>query len=57
VVGALALELDRQLGDPQLEVVDQGEGGVDVAPPRVGDRHPVEQLAAGEPEQSETGHG
>jgi hypothetical protein len=30
---------------------DQLEARVDVAPPRVGDRHPVEQLAAGEPEQ------
>jgi hypothetical protein len=38
VIGALALELDRQPGDLQLEVVDELEAGVDVAPPRAGSR-------------------
>jgi hypothetical protein len=38
VIGPLALELDRQPRDLQLEVIDQLEAGVDVAPPRVGDR-------------------
>src|SRR3954447_11667769 len=51
VIGALALELDGQRRDLQLEVVDELQTGVDVAPPRVRDRHAVKQLAAGQPEQ------
>jgi hypothetical protein len=51
VIGALTLELARQPGDLQLEVVDQLQARVDVAPPRVGNREPIEQLTAGEPEQ------
>jgi transposase len=45
VVGTLALELDRELGDPQLELVDQLQTGVDVAAPPIGDGQAVEQLA------------
>src|SRR3954449_9353616 len=51
VIGALATHLDRQLGDLQLEVIDQLQARVDVAPPRIGDRHAVEQLAAGQAEE------
>jgi hypothetical protein len=51
VVGALALELDRQPRDLQLEVVDELQADVDVASPRVGDGEALEQLAAGMPEQ------
>jgi hypothetical protein len=51
MVGALALELDGELRDLQLEVVDQPQADVDVAPPRVGDLKAVEQLAAGVTEQ------
>jgi hypothetical protein len=51
VIGALASQLDGQRRDLQLEVVDQLQAGVDGAPPRVGDREPVEQVAAGVPEQ------
>jgi hypothetical protein len=51
VIGALALELDRQSGDLQLEIVDQLERDVDVAPPRIRDLEAIEQIAAGEPEQ------
>jgi hypothetical protein len=47
VIGTLALELDRQGGDLELEVVDELKTGVDVAPPRVGNLQPVESLAAG----------
>jgi hypothetical protein len=43
--------------DLQLEVVDQPEADVDAAPPRVGDLKAVEQLAAGQPDKSETGQG
>src|SRR3954452_15684748 len=50
VIGALALELDGQPRDLQLEVVDQLEAGVDVAPPSVRERHAVKQLAASEAE-------
>jgi hypothetical protein len=41
VIGALTLELNGQLRDLKLELVDQLEAGVEVAPPRVGDRQPV----------------
>src|SRR5215211_844912 len=51
MIGALVLELDGQPGDLQLEVIDQLQAGVDIAPPRVRDRQPVEQLAAGQAEQ------
>jgi hypothetical protein len=51
MIGALALELGAQAGDLQFEVVDQLEAGVDVAPPRVRDGEPVEQLAAAQAEQ------
>jgi hypothetical protein len=51
VIGALAAHLDRELSDLQLEVVDELEARVDGAPPRIRNRHPVEQLAAGQPEQ------
>jgi hypothetical protein len=51
VIGPLTFELDGQLGDLQLELVDQLQAGVDVAAPRVGDRQTVEQLAPGEPEE------
>src|SRR5215211_7243290 len=51
MVGALALELDGQLGDLHFQVVDQLEAGVDVPAPRVRDRHAVEQLATSVTEQ------
>ena len=51
MVGADALELHGERGDLQLEIVDQPEADVDVAPPRVGDLEAVEQLAAGEAEE------
>jgi hypothetical protein len=57
VIGALALELHGQLGDLQLEIVDELQADIDGAPPRVGDLKAVKQLAAGVPEQVETGHG
>jgi hypothetical protein len=47
MVGALALELHGELGDLQLEVVDEPEADVDVPAPRVGDLEAVEQVAAG----------
>jgi hypothetical protein len=37
VIGALALELDGQPRDLQLEIVDHFQRDVDVAPPRVRD--------------------
>jgi hypothetical protein len=51
VIGAPVLELDRQPGDLQLEIVDQPERDVDVAAPRVRDLQAVEQLASGQAEQ------
>jgi hypothetical protein len=51
VIGALALELDGQGSDLQLEVVDELKAGVEVPAPRVGNGQPVEQLATGMPEQ------
>ena len=51
MVGALALELHREPGDLQFEVIDELKADVDVAPPRIGNRQPVEQLAAGQTEQ------
>ena len=57
MIGALALELDGQPRDLQVEVVDQRQAGVDVAAPRIGDLQAVEQLAAGVPNRSETGQG
>src|SRR5688500_4767193 len=51
MIGAAALALEGQPGDLQLELVDQLEARVDVAPPRVGDRQAVEQVAAGQAEQ------
>jgi hypothetical protein len=42
VIGALALEFAGQPRDLQLELVDQFQTGVDVAPPRVRDREPIE---------------
>ena len=46
MIGALAPELHRQLGDLQLEVIDQPQADVDVGAPRVGDLQAIEQLAA-----------
>ena len=51
MIGALALELARQPRDLQLEVVDQLQAGIDVAPPRVREGEPIEQLTAGVAEQ------
>jgi hypothetical protein len=51
VIGALAAQLDGQLGDLDFEVVDQPQADVDVAAPRVGDLQAVEQFAAGVAEQ------
>jgi hypothetical protein len=57
MVGSHALELHGELGDLQLEVVDQPEADVDVAPPRVGDLKAAEQPRPGSPNKSETGQG
>jgi hypothetical protein len=51
VLGALAAQLDREVGDLQFEVVDQPQADVDVAAPRIGDLQAIEQLAAGVAEQ------
>jgi hypothetical protein len=51
MVGTTLFELDRQPRDLQLEVVDQPEAHVDVAPPRIGDLQTIEQIAPGETEQ------
>jgi hypothetical protein len=51
MVGALARELNGQLGDPQIEVVDQGETDLGVGAPGLRDRETVEQLTPGVPEQ------
>jgi hypothetical protein len=51
VIGALTPELAGQPRDLQLEIVDQLQAGVDVAPPRVREREPIEQLTAGVAEQ------
>jgi hypothetical protein len=37
VIGAPFVELDGEPRDLQLEVIDQPQADVDVAPPRVGD--------------------
>jgi hypothetical protein len=57
VIGALALELARQLSDLQFQVVDQPQADVDGATPRIGDLEAVEQLAAGVPEPIRDRHG
>jgi hypothetical protein len=51
VIGALAAELDGERRDLKFQVVDQLKARVAGAPPRIGNREPVEQLAAGVPEQ------
>jgi hypothetical protein len=51
VIGALAAKLDGQLGDLQLEVIDQLQADVDVAAPWVRDREAIQQQAAGVAEE------
>jgi hypothetical protein len=47
VISALALKLDGQGCDLEVEVVDELQAHVDVGPPRMRQRKPIEQLAAG----------
>ena len=51
MIDAPLLELHGQLGDLQLEVIDQSQTDVDVGAPRVGDLQAIQQLAAGVAEQ------
>jgi hypothetical protein len=46
-----ALERHGQLGDPQLEVVDEPQADLDVASPRLGDLQAAQEFAAGVAEQ------
>ena len=57
MIGALAAKLDGQRRDLELEVIDQLQADVDVAPPRIGDREAIRQLPAGEAEEIRTGQG
>jgi hypothetical protein len=51
VVGAGASELLAELGDLQVEFVDQVQRRVDRLAPGARQREPLEKFAAGDPEQ------
>ena len=47
----MAAKLHGQLGDLQLEVIDQLQADLDVAPPRIGDLKAIQQRPAGVTEE------